>query len=103
MVVLEFRLGLEVAVDFEEQHPAELANALRIAVDAGILAHDVLDGFDRGREGHKGSGSGGFVEGSVDLAQCGEILISPTEPTDQLEGRSKAREWVELENLDRID
>src|SRR3546814_6879649 len=63
-------------LDLEEQHPAELADALRVAVDSGVLAHDVLDGLDRGREGQRGSGSGGFVEGGVDLeigrASCRE-------------------------------
>ena len=29
--------------DLQEEHPAQLANALGIAVDAGVLAHDVLD------------------------------------------------------------
>lgn len=32
--------------DLQEEHPAELADALGIAIDAGILAHDILDGFD---------------------------------------------------------
>ena len=35
-----------VVDDLEEEHPAQLADALGIAVDAGVLAHDVLDGFD---------------------------------------------------------
>jgi hypothetical protein len=34
--------------DLEEEHPAELADALGVAVDAGVLAHDVLDGLDEG-------------------------------------------------------
>ena len=43
-----------VAVDFEEEQPGHLLNALRIAVDAGIGTHDVLDGFDEGVEAHRG-------------------------------------------------
>ena len=38
--------------DLEEEHPAQLADALRIAIDADVLAHDVLDGFDGGADGH---------------------------------------------------
>ena len=41
-------LKLEVLVvdDLEKEHPAELFQALRIAVGAGVLAHDVLNAFD---------------------------------------------------------
>ncbi len=46
-------LGFLVVVDLEEEHPDELADALRVAIDADILAHDVLDGFDGGGEGHE--------------------------------------------------
>jgi hypothetical protein len=31
--------------DLEEEHPAELANALSVAVNAGVLAHNVLNGL----------------------------------------------------------
>ncbi|MCE9611612.1 MAG: hypothetical protein K8R23_15550 [Chthoniobacter sp.] len=35
------------AVDvFQEEHPPELLQALRVAVGAGVLTHDVLDGLD---------------------------------------------------------
>ena len=40
-------------------------DALGVAVDADVLAHDVLDGFDGGADGH---GSGGFlVESGLQL------------------------------------
>jgi len=42
-------LGVE---DFEEEHPGELREALGIAIDADVFAHDVLDGFDGGGERH---------------------------------------------------
>jgi hypothetical protein len=29
-----------------------LADALRVTIHAGVLAHDVLDGFDEGADGH---------------------------------------------------
>jgi hypothetical protein len=53
VVVLEhLLLGFVVVEDFEEDHPDELTDALGVAVDAGVLAHDVLDGLDRGADGH---------------------------------------------------
>ena len=42
----EFDLGLAVVVDFQEEHPDELADALRVAVDADVLSHDVLNGLN---------------------------------------------------------
>jgi hypothetical protein len=39
--------------DLEEEHPAELFEPLRVAVGAGVLAHDVLDGFDDVADGHE--------------------------------------------------
>ena len=54
VVVLE-RLALPLAVveDFQEEHPGHLLDALGVAVGAGVLAHDVLDGFDEvGDVGH---------------------------------------------------
>ena len=53
-VVEQLVLGFLVVVDLEEEHPDQLADALRVAIDADILAHDVLDGFDEGGEGHEG-------------------------------------------------
>ena len=44
----EFEFLFLVVEDFEEQHPSELADALGVAVDASVFAHDVLDGFDGG-------------------------------------------------------
>ena len=42
VLVLDRRFEFEVAVDLEEQQPAELADALGVAVDTCVLAHDVL-------------------------------------------------------------
>ena len=44
--VVPEQLGLLLAVieDLQKRHPKELVYALR--VDADVLAHDVLDGFD---------------------------------------------------------
>ena len=48
----EFEFLVLIVDDLQEEHPAQLADALCIAIDAGILAHDVLDGFDGGADGH---------------------------------------------------
>jgi hypothetical protein len=54
----EFQLFFERVKHLEEQQPGELADALGVAIDAAVLAHDVLDGFDDGGEvGHEGFGS----------------------------------------------
>jgi hypothetical protein len=42
----EFKLLLKRIKHFEEQKPSELRDALRVAIHATVLAHDVLDGFD---------------------------------------------------------
>ena len=41
-----------IVENLQEQHPDELRDALRVAVHARVLAHDVLDGFDQGGNGH---------------------------------------------------
>jgi hypothetical protein len=51
-VLQQLLLRLVVVEDLEEDHPDELADALRVAVDTGVLAHDVLDGLDRRADGH---------------------------------------------------
>ena len=53
IIAKELQLLLAIVEDLEEEHPAELLKPLRIAVGAGILAHDVLDGLDEVRDvGH---------------------------------------------------
>ena len=53
-VVILQKLQLLVLIidDLQEKHPAELADALGVAVNASVLAHDVLYGFDKGADGH---------------------------------------------------
>jgi hypothetical protein len=41
-----------IADDLEKEHPAQLADALGVAIDAHVLAHDVLNGFDGGADDH---------------------------------------------------
>jgi hypothetical protein len=50
----DFQLLILVVDDLEKEHPAQLGDALGIAIDAGVLAHDVLDRFDRVPDRHRG-------------------------------------------------
>jgi hypothetical protein len=43
VIVLPFFFAL--VENLEKQHPGKLADALGIAIDTVVLAHDVLDGF----------------------------------------------------------
>jgi len=47
-VVILHRLQLLILIvdNFEKEHPAQLGKALSVAIDANILAHDVLNGFN---------------------------------------------------------
>jgi hypothetical protein len=51
-VIQQLALLVAVVEDFQEEQPAELADALGVAVHADVLAHDVLDGLDGGAERH---------------------------------------------------
>ena len=63
VVLHQLQFLVLVVDDLEEEHPAELGDALGVAIDADVLAHDVLDGFDGVADGH---GLGGFlVEGGL--------------------------------------
>ena len=81
VVVEQLVLGFLVVVDLEEEHPDELADALRVAIDADILAHDVLDGFDEGGEGHDRSGLTIVAErcGGAEIAAAVTCTLLPTE------------------------
>lgn len=50
--IQEFEFLVLVVDDPEQEHPAQLRKPLRFAIDANVLAHDVLDGFDRAAAGH---------------------------------------------------
>ena len=53
VVVAEcFQFLVLIVDDLEEEHPAKLTDALGVPVDAHILAHDVLNGFDESADGH---------------------------------------------------
>jgi hypothetical protein len=52
VVLGELKLLVLIVDDLEEKHPAQLADALGVAIDAHVLAHDVLYGFDDGADDH---------------------------------------------------
>ena len=54
----DFELAILIVNDLEEEQPGELTDALRIAIHAHVLAHDVLNGFDGGADDH---GLGGLL------------------------------------------
>jgi len=55
VVAQDFHLLFAVVEDLQEEHPAELSEALGITIDTSVFAHDVLDGFDEvGDVGHGG-------------------------------------------------
>ncbi len=56
-VLHQLELVVLVVDDLEEEHPTELRDALRVAIDAGVLAHDVLNRFDGVSYGHGRVGS----------------------------------------------
>ena len=76
-----------VVDDLEEEHPAQLADALGVAVHAGVLAHDVLDGLDQGADGHDSGGL--LVEGGLQVADGFYELILAAEGFEQLYRRAE--------------
>ena len=65
----QFQFFFQRIEDFQEQQPGQLRDALRVAIHAGVLAHDVLDGFDDGGEvGHTGDSRFRY------LAMAGQIV-----------------------------
>ena len=44
---VEFPVALLHVVHFEKEHPRNLLDALGIAIDAGVIAHDISDSFDK--------------------------------------------------------
>ena len=95
-VLHQLQLLVLVVDDLEEEHPAELGDALGVAIDADVLAHDVLDRFDGVANGHGLGGSlveGGlqFVDGVLEIRARAELL-------DELERRAHRVERRNLKN-----
>jgi hypothetical protein len=77
----------------EEEHPAKLGDALGVAIDADILAHDVLDGFDGIASRHSLSGlliKGGleFVYSPLEVGSGAELPDELKRRTHRVEGRN---------------
>ncbi len=85
-----FQFPVLIVDDLEEEHPAQLADALGVAVHAGVLAHDVLDGFDEGADGHGLSGLS--IEGGLKLVDGLDEVFQPAEGLDQLHRRAESGE-----------
>ncbi len=63
VVAQQLQFLVLIVDDLEKEQPAQLADALGIAVYAAVLAHEVLNGFDEGTYRH---GSGGVrIEGGL--------------------------------------
>ena len=97
-VALLHQLQLLVLVvdDFEEEHPAELRDALGIAIDAGVLAHDVLNGFDGVANGH--SLSFLLVKRGLEFMHGEHEIRARPELLDELKGRSHRIKRRDLQN-----
>ena len=95
-VLHQLQLLILVVDDLEEEHPAELGDALGVAIDAGILAHDVLDGFDGVANGHGLSFL--LVEGGLEFVDGEHEIRARPELLDELEGRSHRIERRNLQN-----
>jgi hypothetical protein len=52
VILHHFELLVLIVDDFQKEHPTQLGEALGIAIDPDVLAHDVLDGFDGVSDGH---------------------------------------------------
>ena len=97
-VAQEFELLFAVVEDLEKEHPAQLFKALGIAVGAGVLAHDILDGFDE--VGDVGHGSDYFhIEFSFQFVESGEVRGFAAKEIDDFDGRAEAGQRIDLENV----
>ena len=103
-VLHQLQLLILVVDDLEEEHPAKLGDALGVAIDADVLAHDVLDGFDGVADGHGLGGflvEGGleFVDGVLEVGAGAELLDELNRRAHRVEGRDlKDAGVVEVED-----
>jgi hypothetical protein len=57
-----------VVENLEKEQPGQLGYTLRIAINARVLAHDVLDGFDEG-----GADSHGYLVKRRESGMCSAL------------------------------
>ena len=85
-LVHQFELLILVVDDLEKKHPAELGDALGVAIDAGVLAHDVLDGLDCVANRHGLSDL--LIESGLKFVDGEDEIRARAEWTDELDGRA---------------
>ena len=102
VIAQEFEFLFTVVEDFEKEHPAKLFEALGIAVGAGVLAHDVLDGFDE--VGNVGHGSRCFlVQLGFEFTDRGKVVIPAAERFDDFNRRAEGGERIDFQDFQRLD
>ena len=101
VVLHHLQLLILIVDDFEKEHPAKLGEALSVAIDADILAHDVLNGFNGISCRH---GLGNFlIESGLQFVDSVFKAGSGTEFLDELERCSHRVEWGDFQNFDVIE
>ena len=86
VVARELHFGVLIVDDLEEEHPAELGDALGVAVDARVLPHDVLDRFYGVANGHETLSGGLSVELSLEFVDGAFEVDAGAELPDELHG-----------------
>src|SRR5439155_8329886 len=91
-----FQFLILVVNDLEEEHPAELGDALGIAIDTTVLAHDVLDGFYGIPYGHELSDF--LVKGGLEFVHSFLKTFSSAEGFEQFDGGTHGVEGRHLQD-----
>ena len=102
VIVLEqFEFLVLVVDNLEKEHPAKLADALGVTVDAGVLAHDVLDGFNEGADRH-GSGRV-LVEFGLQVVDGLLEAGFAAKGAHQFDGRAERIQWRDSKHVDVVE
>ena len=97
----QFKFLILIVDDLEEEHPAQLADALGVAIDAGVLAHDVLNGFDDGADGHGLRGL--LIEGGLQFVDGLLEALPVAERLDELHGAAHRGEGRDLQHVGVVE
>jgi hypothetical protein len=79
-----------VVDDLEKKHPAELGDALGVAIDAGVLAHNVLDRLDCVANRHGLCDL--LIESGLKFVDGVDEIRARAEWTNELDGRAHSIE-----------
>ena len=83
--------------DLEEEHPAQLADALGVAIDPGVLPHNILNRFDDVANGH---GLCGFlIESGLQFVHGVLETLPVAEHLDELHRRAERGEGRDAEHV----